>query len=129
MSKPSKAYFKYGCPHCFKYLMFMTEAGLLDQIDIIELDSSDEEFEGVKAMLAEKLGKRATFPTVEVEPGTFMNESGDLIDYYAEKNAIDVSGLVALPLYEAGLMKRVRELFFTTRAYREKYGEIDVKIP
>jgi hypothetical protein len=107
----------------------MTEAGLLDQIEIIELDQNDEEFERTKETLTERLGKRATFPTVEIEPGRFMNESGDLIDYYAEKNALDVSSLVALPLYEAGLMKRVRELFFTTRAYREKYGEIDVEIP
>ena len=129
MRGPAKAYFKYGCPHCFKFLLFMTEAGVLDQIDIIELEAGSAEFDRTKVMLEEKLGARATFPTVEIEPGKFMKESGDLIDYYADKNGVDVESMVALPLYEAGLMKRVRELFFTTRAYREKYGDIEVHIP
>jgi hypothetical protein len=107
----------------------MTEAGLLDKINIIEPAPDSEEFESVRTMLTEKLGRKATFPTVEIEPETFMNESDDLIHHYAEKYNKSRDKMTVLPLYERGLFSRVRELFFTTRAYREKFGDIEVKIP
>jgi hypothetical protein len=80
-------------------------------------------------MLSEKLGKKATFPTVEIEPGKFMNESDDLIAHYANQSGKKRENMEVLALYERGLFPRIREMFFTNRAYKEKYGDIEVVIP
>jgi glutaredoxin len=129
MSYVANTYLKQGCPHCFKFLLFMTEAKLLDRINIIEPDPESEEFEQIRTMLTEKLGKKATFPTVEVEEGKFMNESDDLIEYFAKANDIALDDMQVLPIYTQGLFTHVRKLFFANRAYREKYGEIEFKMP
>jgi hypothetical protein len=129
MTEKANAYVKLGCPHCFKFLLYMTEAGLLEQINIIEPNPDSEEFEHVRAMLSEKLRKKATFPTVEIEPGKFMNESDDLIAHYANQSGKKRENMEVLALYERGLFPRIREMFFTNRAYKEKYGDIEVVIP
>ena len=33
----AKAYLKEGCPFSFKYLLFMVEAGLSDQIEVMSI--------------------------------------------------------------------------------------------
>ena len=65
----AKAYVKEGCPFSFKFLVFMAEAGLLDRIEIVRMKPQDPGFEAEKDKLAKHLGKAATFPVVEVEPG------------------------------------------------------------
>lgn len=55
-----KAYLKEGCPYSFKYLLFMTEAGLLDQIDVVRCDPESAEFDTVKQKLSKR--RHATPP-------------------------------------------------------------------
>ena len=49
--KPN-AYLKEGCPYSFKYLLFMTEAGLLNQVDVIRCDPESAEFDVVNEKLS-----------------------------------------------------------------------------
>lgn len=95
-----KAYIKEGCPFSFKYLLFMTEADLLDRIEIIRLNPEDRSFESTKSRLAEGLGKAATFPTVEIEPGRFMSDSDRLIEHFAEREGRRSEAMPILSFYK-----------------------------
>ena len=115
---------KRGCPFSFKFLVFMTEAGLLDKINIVEMVEGDDSYDKVKAELSEKLGETASFPTVEVEPDTYLSDSDELIRYFADKYHIDTEGLQTLPFYIRGLKERFHRLLKENRAYRAEYGEL-----
>ena len=106
----AKAYVKEGCPFSFKFLTFMSEAALLDQIEIRRLRESDPGFEATKDRLSEGLGKAATFPTVEVAPGHYMADSDRLIDYYAEGNGLRPDDLPVLSLYKQTIFPKLIEL-------------------
>jgi hypothetical protein len=105
-----KAYVLNGCPFSFKFWLFMVEAGIADQVEIICCDPGDAAFEQTKAKLAQGLGKKATFPTVEVEPGRYQADSDALIAYFAGKNSIDADRLPALSFYKRTLFPQVVEL-------------------
>jgi hypothetical protein len=106
----AKAYLRVGCPYSFKFLLFMAEARLLDQIDIVCCDPRAPDFDSIKAKLAAGLGKSATFPAVEIEPGRYRSDSDKLIDYYASKNNVAVSGLPALDFYKDSIYPQLVEL-------------------
>lgn len=106
----AKAYIKEGCPFSFKFLLFMTEAGLLDRIEIIRMDPSDPSFEATKARLSEGLKKPATFPTVELEPGRFMSDSDRLIEHFAEAEGIRPDALPVLSFYKQTLFPQLLKL-------------------
>lgn len=99
----AKAYLKTDCPYSFKYLLFMAEARLLDRIEIIRCDPQAPDFERVKAHLAAVTGAKATFPTVEIEPGRYQSDSDRLIEHYASMNGVDAEALVALSFYKKGI--------------------------
>lgn len=121
----SPAWLKRGCPFSFKFLLFMAEAGLLGHIKIIEVVEGEEGFDQTKNELSDKLGKKATFPTVEVEPGFFMSDSDELIEHFAEQFGVELDGLEALPFYKRGLMAHSLSKFKEWRAYKEKYGPLE----
>ncbi len=106
----AKAYLKEGCPFSFKYLLFMVEAGLSDQIEVIRCDPNDAEFEVVKATLTAGLGKPASFPTVEIEPGRYQSDSDALIKHYASKNDVKESSLPALTFYAETIFPQLLHL-------------------
>lgn len=103
----AKVYLKEGCPFSFKYLLFMVEAGLGDQIEVIRCDPSDPKFDAVKAKLAARLGKPVSFPTVEIEPGRYESDSDTLIRHYATNNGVETSSLPALAFYTETLFPQI----------------------
>lgn len=105
-----KAYVKEGCPFSFKFLTFVAEAGLLDRIDVVRLDGNAPTFESTKAFLSDKLGKSATFPTVEVEPGHYMTDSDALIEHFAKREGKALDSLVVLPFYKDTILPKLFEL-------------------
>ncbi len=116
-----KVYMKDNCPFCFKFMLFLTEAGLLDQFEIITAHSDNEtEMGSYRAFLKEKTGRQASFPTVETDPGHYMAESDDLIHFYAGQHGIDLSRLTALPYYLQGPFKAQIDLFRENRTLKEK---------
>jgi len=105
-----KAYLKEGCPYSFKYLLFMTEAGLLDHVDVIRCDPESAEFDAVKRKLGNATGGDATFPTVEIAPGRYLSDSDKLIEHYARAFNVDPSTLPALSFYKETLFPQLAAL-------------------
>lgn len=106
----AKAYVKEGCPFSFKYWLFIVEAGLADQVEVVRCDPESRCFEAVKAKLTAGLGKPASFPTVEVEPGRYQSDSDALIEWYAKSHDIDVGRLPALAFYKETIFPQILEL-------------------
>lgn len=105
----AKAYIKVGCPFSFKFLTFMAEAGLLDDIEIVQMREGDAGYDATKAKLADQLGK-ASFPTVEIEPGRLMADSDRLIEHYAERAGVQPDEMPVLSLYKQGILPKLFEL-------------------
>jgi hypothetical protein len=105
----AKAYVKEGCPFSFKFLTFMTEANLLDEIEIVRVREGDADYEATKAKLTEALGK-ASFPTVELEPGRYMSDSDRLIEHYAQRAGLRPDDMPVLSLYKQGILPKLFEL-------------------
>ena len=105
----SKAYIKEGCPFSFKFLAFMAEADLLDEIEIVRVREGDADYEATKSKLAEHLGK-ASFPTVELEPGKYMADSDRLIEHYAKREGLRPDEMPVLSLYKQGILPKLFEL-------------------
>lgn len=95
----AKAYLREGCPFSFKFLLFATEAGIRDQLELIRCDPDAPDFPTVRSRLEAGLHRPATFPTVEIEPGRYLSDSDALIRYYASRNCIEVDRLPALSFY------------------------------
>ena len=104
------AYLKEGCPFSFKYLLFMVEAGLSDEIEMIRCDPRDPEFDTVKAKLTAGLRKPASFQTVQIEPGRYESDSDALIRHYAMKNGVRESSLPALAFYTETILPQILDL-------------------
>ena len=106
----AKAYLKDGCPFSFKFLLFATEAGIGDQLELIRCDPDAPDFAAVKARLDSALDEPATFPTVEIEPGRYLSDSDALIEYYATRNGVAPDRLPALSFYIDTVLPQLRRL-------------------
>lgn len=106
----AKAYVKEGCPFSFKFLVFAAEAGLLDTIDIVRLNPDDAQFEATKERLTQALGKPATFPTVEIEPGRYMLDSDRVIEHFAARERRTPDDLPVLSFYKQTILPKLIEL-------------------
>lgn len=115
--KPT-AYLLLGCPFCFKFVLFMTEAGLLDQINIISFDPNAEDFESHKLALQQRADKPLSYPAVEMTPGVFQTETDHLIAQFAQENAIALDKLTTLAYYQQGVFTKYVELFMENRALK-----------
>jgi hypothetical protein len=107
----AKAYVREGCPFSFKFLVFMSEARLLDRIEIVRMKATDPSFEAEKQKLAKQLGKAVTFPTVEVEPGHYESDSDRLIDRYAAQAGLKPDAMPVLSFYKQTIFPQLIELF------------------
>lgn len=104
-----RAYVKDGCPFSFKYLVFMAEAGLLDETEIVRVAESAPDFGAIKKDLSEHLGKPATFPTVEVEPTRFMADSERLIEHFARRHGKNAGEMPVLRFYKETIFPQLLE--------------------
>lgn len=104
-----RAYVKDGCPFSFKYLVFMTEAGLLDGIEIVRVREGTREYEAVKRELGEHLGKPATFPAVEVESTRYLTDSDRLIEHFARQHGLRPDDMPVLSLYRETIFPQLLE--------------------
>jgi hypothetical protein len=105
-----KAYLKEGCPYSFSYLLFMAEAGLLEQVDVIRCDPESAGFDAVKRKLSKATGRDATFPTVEIAPQQYMSDSDKLIEHYAQERKVDPNTLPAFSFYKETLFPQLAAL-------------------
>ncbi|HUQ51430.1 MAG TPA: hypothetical protein VM692_04360 [Gammaproteobacteria bacterium] len=108
------AYVKDGCPFSFKFLTFAAETGLLGDLNIVRVRDGDANADTTKQMLSEKLGKPATFPTVEIEPGRYMTDSDKLIEHYAHRADVSPDELQLLSFYKQTILPKLFEHYKLT---------------
>lgn len=108
--KPT-AYIRTNCPYSFKFLLFLTEAGLQDQFDFVPMNPETAEFETRKTEIEGRMGRNAVFPLVEVAPSEFMSDSDNLIEHFSANHDIDSASLYALKFYRGGLYPCYLEMF------------------
>lgn len=107
--KPT-AYLRTDCPFSFKFLLFISEARIIDQLEIVRCDPNASDFEQMKQKLAEATGKQATFPTVQIEPNVYKSDSDALVAHYAKLNNIDSKTLPAFSFYMKGIFAQLKDL-------------------
>jgi len=110
MSFKSRAYLKEGCPFSFKFLLFMTEARLLDDIEVVRVRPSAPDFERIKAELSQGLGKPASFPTVEIRPGEYLSDSDRLIEHFSRLKGMEQLKSLTMRFYEDTILPQVEKL-------------------
>jgi hypothetical protein len=108
--KPT-AYVKDGCPFSFKFLVFMAEGGLLDELEIVRLREGDPTFEATKQRLSEHLGKPASFPTVEFERDRYLSDSDRLIEHFARRQQLRPDDMRVLSFYKQTRFPQLIELY------------------
>jgi hypothetical protein len=106
----AKAYLKADCPYSFRFLLFMRDADLVDRMEIIRCDPQDAGYEQIKNKLQHATGSKATFPTVEIEPGVYKSDSKKLIEHYASRYNISCKSLPVFSFYEAGIFPQLDQL-------------------
>jgi hypothetical protein len=104
------AYVKDGCPFSFKFLVFLAERGLLDEFEIVRLREGEPGTDATKERLSEKLGKKVSFPTVEIAPDRYMADSDKLIEHYARRDDVVVDDLPVLSFYKQTILPKLFEL-------------------
>jgi hypothetical protein len=97
-------YLLVGCPFCLKFLIFVSEAGLIADMTIVRADPKGSEFQVLQARISDSLKSKATFPAVEIEPDIYKVDSDSLIQYFAQKHDICVDNLPALSMYKEGVL-------------------------
>lgn len=112
----AKAYVKEGCPFSCKFLVFMAEAGLLDEIAIVRCNPASPSFEDEKYRLGTWLDKEVTFPVVELEPGQYKSDSDALIEHYARAHGIAADSLAVLSFYKETVLPQLQQLHETKSA-------------
>jgi hypothetical protein len=102
-------YLKDACPWCLKLRIFLLEAGLSGLVDERIFVPGDAAEEGIRVYLGAHLEK-VTFPTLEVAPGQFVQDSQVLIDKFAAEHGTDVSSLRVLDQYVRGPLATIGAL-------------------
>jgi hypothetical protein len=105
-----KAYLREGCPFSFKFLTFLSEAGLLDRFEIVRLNPQGPNFQAEKEKLSQGLGKPATFPVVEIERGRYLADSDRLIEHYADQAHLKPDSMPVLSFYKETIFPKLLEL-------------------
>jgi hypothetical protein len=100
---------KADCPHCFKLRLFLLESGLIDRFELRSFAPGDANEGPIRAELAQNMAK-VTFPTVQVAPGRYQNESDDIIAFYANEAGIDPASLPLFVRFVEGILPRLQRL-------------------
>lgn len=112
-------YLKHGCPYCLKFMIFLSEGGLLDRFDLAVFDPGDDREDAIRTLLAPHFEK-LSFPTVQIAPGQFVKESDVLIAHYEPEATRPAKDMVLLDYYQTGVLLAMGKLFRENMAFREK---------
>ena len=105
-SKP-KIYLLVTCPFCLKLRIFLSEAGIADQFELVEFESGDDTHQAVRNRMIEA-GLKPSFPAAELgADGEFTTETNDLIARFAKDANVDPSKMPLLAYYEKGVFPRI----------------------
>jgi len=114
------AYLKRSCPFCLKFRIFLTEAGLADQLDYVVFDDGDDTHKRLRADM-EAAGQQPSFPAVVfTSGGPFQTGTDDLIAHFARPAGVDPASLPLLSYYSDGVFQRYGEMFRKLRELQAK---------
>lgn len=102
-------YLKDTCPWCLKLRLFLLEAGLADRVEERFFAAGDAAEAGIRAYLGAHLEK-VTFPTIELAPQVFLQDSQAIIEHFAAAEGVDVASLKVLDQYIRGPLAKMAEL-------------------
>jgi hypothetical protein len=63
-----------------------------------------------KQKIEQATGKKASFPTVQTEPGVYQSDSDALIASFSQKHNVDASKLIALSFYKKSIFPQLEKL-------------------
>jgi hypothetical protein len=112
-------YVNHRCPFCLKFMIYLAQAGLLEDFTVTVFEPGSPEHEATKTHLIPHFDS-VSFPVVEVEPGVFKKDSDALIAYYAEKSGKKAADMPLLDYYSSGVLKQVIDLFMENRKLKEE---------
>ncbi len=115
-------YMKTSCPWCMRLAAFLVEAGIWDRFEFRNFYEGDENEAAIRAEVAEHFEK-ASFPTLQYEPGKYMIESGDIIAKYADELGLDPENMPFYQYFMNGPMRRNRETFQELMRLRKEVEE------
>ncbi len=104
------AYLRPGCPFSLKFLVYITEAGLLGQVDWKAIAPGAEYSQNTYDMLATHVEK-VSFPMVEIEPGVFMADSDQLIAHFKKVSGTEAQPTPVLDFYIGGVYAEYLRLY------------------
>jgi hypothetical protein len=104
------AYLLKSCPYSFKFLLFISEARLRDQFEIVTLEPESQDAKEAKQKIEQVTGKKASFPTVEIEPGVYKSDSDQLIAHFSRKHGVDPANLIALSFYKESIFPQLQKM-------------------
>ncbi|MFK4751000.1 MULTISPECIES: hypothetical protein [Oceanospirillaceae] len=123
----AKAWLKSSCPFCFRFLLFITEAGLLDQVEVVRVDADDEDqLNARRSELQQLTGEVASFPTVELSPGQYLSDTAGLIQHFAAAHGISPESLPTLAFYDSGMFPTALARFREIRSLKEQLSTLSV---
>lgn len=108
--KPT-AWVRTNCPYSFKFRIFVAEAGLSDKFHFVPMDPDSPDFATIKSEVDRRSGRKTAFPTVEIAPDEFKDDSDALIAHYSSKFGVNPTGLPTLDFYRKGLFICYLEMF------------------
>ncbi|MEE7448669.1 glutathione S-transferase [Methylobacterium radiotolerans] len=103
-------FLKAGCPFCLKVRLFLLEAGQLDRVVLREFVPGTEEEAEIRGLLGPVVEK-VTFPTAELTPGNFTNESDAIVAHFAERAGVEPEAMPTYQSYLTGVFKNLGALY------------------
>jgi glutaredoxin len=111
MTTPKPMVFlKKTCPYCLKLRIFLTEARIADRFAFTVFEDGDDTHKTLRARM-EASGQAPGFPAVEMEQGSLITGTDDLIARFASDAGVDAAALPLLSYYSEGVFRRHVEMF------------------
>ena len=107
---PIKVYLKKTCPFCLKLRIFLTEAGLADQLEFVAFADGDATHQALRARM-QAAGQEPSFPAAELEPGKLSTGTNELIAHFAKQADVNPETLPLLRYYSEGVFVKYGEMF------------------
>ena len=114
-------YLKDKCPFCLKVLIFLLEAGELDEVVVRSFVPGTPERDALRAELAPHF-ETVTFPAAQIEPGVYIKDSDAIIGHFAQQAGVDPAGLPVFQWYANGPFAQLGALYRENMELKKQLG-------
>jgi uncharacterized glyoxalase superfamily protein PhnB len=118
---------KAGCPFSFRLLVFLTEAGLRDTVEVRVAHPGTDEGEALAQTLRAATGQAPSYPTVLWADGTAQSDSQALVERFAAEAGVDTAGLPLLSYWNAVMLPAFSANFRGLKAAEARVAELERK--